>query len=240
MGQALIGWSSVPGAVHSVGDGSWVYLSGLPSPDLNMALVHGSDPRDLRDAVDSIDKLAVPALLFCTAEGLTLADQVGAGWAHVGAMPFMIADVAATPQRSDGRVRRATVDDRQAVLGLWTDAFGIPPEIFGPLLDATLSESSEQTGAWVLEEDGVAVSTVTTSRAGDALTVWCMATPERFGRRGFGRAVLADTMARAAVEGVEVGLLSATPSGKPLYDATGWTTLEDWQIYTNGDSAQFH
>jgi hypothetical protein len=47
-------------------------------------------------------------------------------------------------------------------------------------------------------------------------------------------------MASAAADGVRVGLLGATPAGKPLYDATGWTTLEDWQIFTNRESAQFH
>lgn len=33
---------------------------------------------------------------------------------------------------------------------------------------------------------------MTTSRGGDAVTLWCMATPKRFGRRGFGRALLAE------------------------------------------------
>jgi len=83
------------------------------------------------------------------------------------------------------------------------------------------------------------VCALMTSRVGDAFTLWCMSTPERFGRHGFGRALLADTMARAASDGVKVGLLGATPAGKPLYDATGWTTLETWEIYTNGESAQF-
>ena len=47
-------------------------------------------------------------------------------------------------------------------------------------------------------------------------------------------------MARAAADGVSVGLLGATPAGKPLYDATDWTTMQDWQIYTTSESAQFH
>ena len=139
MGQALIGWSGVPGAVHAVRDGSWMYRSGLPSPDLNMALVHGSDPGDLTDVVGHVDELGAPTLLFCTGDGLALAEQLGNGWAHVGAMSFMIADVARTPQGRDARVRRATHEDREAVLGLWTDAFGIPAELFGQLLDAQLS-----------------------------------------------------------------------------------------------------
>ena len=161
MGEALAGWSAVPGSVHAVGDGSWTYLSGLPSPDLNMALVHGSDPSDLSGVIDRIG--SVPALLFCTGDGVGLAENLGAGWSNVGATPFMIAEVADTPQHSDPRVRRATPDDRDAILGLWTGAFGIPPEIFGPLLDATLSDPDGDMVVLVLEHDGEAVTTVTTS-----------------------------------------------------------------------------
>lgn len=45
------------------------------------------------------------------------------------------------------------------------------------------------------------------------------------GSRSLGRAV--------------VGLLGPTPARTPLYDTTGWSTLEDWEIYANDDSAQF-
>lgn len=38
---------------------------------------------------------------------------------------------------------------------------------------------------------------------------------------------------------VAVGLLGPTPARTPLYDATGWSTLEDWEIYANDHSAQF-
>jgi GNAT superfamily N-acetyltransferase len=217
-----------------------MYLSGLGSPDVNMALVHGSDPRELHDVVSAIEQIAAPALLFLTADGLETAENLGAAWSHVGAMPFMIAEVDSTPQQADGRVRRATAEDRDAVLGLWVDAFGVKSEYFGPLVDATVSDAGGNIAAWLLEDNGEAVSTLTTGRADDALTLWCMATPERFGRRGFGRALLADTMARAASEGAEVGLLGASPAGKPLYEATGWSTLENWETYTNGASAQFH
>ena len=67
-----------------------------------------------------------------------------------------------------------------------------------------------------------------------------MATPERLTHCGYARALLADAMARAAADGVRFGPLGATPGGKPLCDATGWTTMADWQIFTTSESAQFH
>jgi GNAT superfamily N-acetyltransferase len=202
-----------------------------------MALIHGHDPDAARDIVARVG--SIPALLFCAGDGLALVGKLGDGWSRVGAMPFMTARIADAPACSDPRVRRATPDDRDAVVGLWTEAVGIPGEVCRPLLDAMLAEPDGVMGAWVLEHEGEAVSTLTTGRAGDAITIWCMATPPRFARRGFGRALLADAMARAASDGVAIGLLGATPAGKPLYDATGWSTLEEWEIYTNGDSAQF-
>jgi len=51
--------------------------------------------------------------------------------------------------------------------------------------------------------------------------------------------LLADVLARARLEGASIGLLGATPAGRPLYDATGWTTLEEWQLFLSSDSTQF-
>ena len=240
MGEALHGWASSPGAVHKVSGGSWMFLSGLPSPDVNMALVHGGDPGEFDQVMATIADVAAPALLMFTGDGLPMAQRAPSGWAQVGVMPFMIADVASTPQRPDDRVRRATADDRDALLGLWTDAFGMLPENAAPIAEATVRDPASGIGAWLLEQDGVAVSTVTTATVGDAITVWSMATPARYTRRGYARALLADAMARASADGVSVALLGATPAGKPLYDASGWSTLEEWEIYTNSDSAQFH
>lgn len=154
MGAALSSWSSVPGSVHAVGDVSWMYLSGLPSPDLNMALVHGSDPRDLQDMVNRVDELDTPTLLFCNADGLALDERLGNDRSHVGAMPFMTAEIASTPQCPDDRVRRATAEGTDAVLELWTNASGIRPELFDQLLDAQLTEPDADMGAWQLETRG--------------------------------------------------------------------------------------
>ena len=102
-----------------------------------------------------------------------------------------------------------------------------------------LSDGNGPTKIWVLDEGDVAVSAVLTSMVDDAVTVWSMSTPARFARRGYGRAILADTLLRAKSDGAKVGLLGATPPGKPLYDATGWITLEHWQMFASAESVQF-
>lgn len=239
MGEALQPWATAPGAVHSVTGGSWLLLTGLPSPDVNLALVHGEDVDGLDEVLAAVDRVGAPTSLMLAGAAMTLTGRLAPSWVHVGAVPFMRSEVAATPRRVGPRVRRAGAADRDVLMGLWSDAFGIPPEISAPVVDATLAPASVAMSAWLLEDHGEAVSTVVTARVGDAVTLWSMATPERFARRGYARALLADVMARASEDGAAVGLLGATPAGKPLYDATGWTTIEHWEMYTN-DSGHTH
>lgn len=57
------------------------------------------------------------------------------------------------------------------------------------------------------------------SRSG-RVSVWMMGTPARFARRGY-------------------ALLGATPAGQPLYEATGWRSVDEWQVFPNSTPAQF-
>jgi len=66
-----------------------------------------------------------------------------------------------------------------------------------------------------------------------------MGTPQRFGRRGYGKAILASVLDTAREDGAVLGLLGATPAGLPLYEATGWQTQETWDLFTDATSAQF-
>ena len=92
---------------------------------------------------------------------------------------------------------------------------------------------------WLLEEAGEAVSMVATGLVGDAVSVWAMATPPRFARRGYGSALLSHVLYAAAQTGATQGWLGATPAGFPMYEATGWRTVEEWQIFTTSPSVQF-
>ncbi len=140
---------------------------------------------------------------------------------------------------SDPRVRVAGPEDAAAVNALLSEAFGMPTEI-ASVCTNVLSHPSDSMQIWLLEDDGTPVSTVTGTFAGDTFSVWCMSTPERLGRRGYGRALLATVLKQARDRGARTALLGATPAGYPLYEASGWTTFETWDIYTNAVSVQFH
>ena len=63
------------------------------------------------------------------------------------------------------------------------------------------------------------------------VSIWTMSTPERFRRQGYARALLETVLAEAVAEGAHTGVLGATPAGFPLYDATGWKTVDEWQLF---------
>jgi len=239
MGQSLQAWGSAPGAIAEVGDGYWAVLSGAPSPDVNMALVWSPAPDALRRPLDLIAQVNAPALI-CIA-GDAAVQPLGDEWQQVGTMPFMAVDLGATPTGADPRVRRAGPADLTTVVDLLAESYGMAAEIATVAVRPVVEqEGPEATIAfWLLEDDGVAVSTVMTSQVDDIVSVWCMGTPERLGRRGYARASLAHVLDVASQQEAEYGLLGATPAGKPLYDATEWQTLEEWKLYVNAESMQF-
>jgi GNAT superfamily N-acetyltransferase len=238
MGTGLGPWADRAGMVHRVEATSWLLLSGVPSPDVNMAVVHDEDPAVLADALREIDAIGTPALVMLAGPGTARAGDLTEPWLNVGEMPMMSIDLEAAPRRPDARVRRAGPADRGAVMGLLAEAFQMAPEVV-EVCAGPLERPTGTMAVWVLEEDGETVSTVTTARAEEVVSLWCMATPERHARRGHGRALLAAVLDHYAAEGARTGLLGATPAGLPLYEATGWQHVEPWMIFTNAVSAQF-
>ncbi len=238
MGRSIQPWVPAlgPRAVGDLGAGHWVMLSGAPSPDVNVALVHDGEVLTLASARAGVETAGYPTLFMLAGPGRAL--ELGPGWQHAGAMPFMSRVLAGDHLRVDRQVRRAGDGDVETVATLLADAYGMAREV-AEVAPTILRVDQDEMRLWLLVDDGQAVSTVLTSFVDDAVCVWCMGTPARFGRRGYGRALLDDVLARAAGEGADIGLLGATPAGRPLYEQTGWHTVEDWQLYLNAESVQF-
>ncbi|MGA2803588.1 MAG: hypothetical protein ABSF89_04240 [Acidimicrobiales bacterium] len=221
--------------VESQGPGYWVALSGAPSPDANMALVDTSDPAVLAAVVGQVQDSGLPTLIMLAGSGRR--GEIGTGWQNVGDMPFMAIALVGAHLRPDGRVRQAGIDDFDTVSELVADSFSLTRDVADFV--ARILEVGDAAGKiWLLVDGAQAVSTVLTSVVDDAVCVWCMGTPARFARRGYGRGLLNDVLHKAQLEGASIGLLGATPAGKPLYEATGWATLEQWQLFLNTGPAQ--
>ena len=233
MGRALGGWVVSSKMSHQVLPGSWHFLSGLPAADVNMAMVHADDNDELTSVLKEITRMNVPTYLFLAAEGKKLSSQLPGEWKQVGIFPLMTKELDETVREFDPRVSLISADDVNDVVKLLADSFLLDRSNFGFLFD-TLKNPDSVSNIWILKEDGVAVSTVTTMLVDDALTVWCMATPPQFARKGYGKALLGDVLLRCGAKGAKRGSLGATEAGKPLYEASGWETLEGWDVYLNG------
>ncbi|MGA2527836.1 MAG: hypothetical protein ABSG36_01590 [Acidimicrobiales bacterium] len=231
MGRSCIRFvANGPRSLADQATGYWVALSGTASPDLNVALIDSGDSGILAKVMGRVEKAGLPT--FVLQAGPSLDFDLGPGWLQVGEMPFMAFDLDASDPRPDSRVRQAHPSEREVFDGLLADAFGLGVEV-ADVVGAVVERDDPANDAWLLIEGELAVSTVLTSIVDDVACVWCMATPERFARRGYGRALLFDVLGRAKASGAHIALLGATPAGKPLYDATGWTTLEVWRVSTN-------
>ncbi len=238
MGRGCQPWV-VHGGPHATGEvagGAWWMLTGAPSPDANMALVHDGDARTLATTRQAVEAAGYPTLFMLAGRSKDI--ELDGGWQHVGAMPLMSSALNDEHLRSDRRVRQADESDFETVVELLADAYGMTHEV-AEVCALVLRVEQDTMCVWLLVEREQAVSTVMTTHVDDAVCVWCMGTPERFARRGYGRALLGDVLRRAKNAGASTGLLGATPPGKPLYEATGWHALEEWELFVNAESAQF-
>jgi len=150
------------------GPGYWVALSGAPSPDANMALVDSSAPAVLATVLQQIQDSGFPTL--CMLAGAGRRSELGAGWQHVGEMPFMAFALAGTHPRPDGRVRQAGTDDFDIVSELVASSFGLTQEI-GDVVAGILKLGDAAGKIWLLVDGARAVSTVLTSIIDDAVCV---------------------------------------------------------------------
>jgi len=230
LGQALEDWVSSPGMAFEVSSSSWYLLTGFPFVDANVALVHQDDVMALKRIIGLVERFGVPACVLLANHARGLSDRIGEGWRFAGTTPFMSLNLETVELKEDSRVRLASQDDFETVVALMSETFGMNHDIASQGA-SPLKNPNAESDIWILEDDGHAISTAVTRRVNNAITLWNMATSPRFARKGYGRAIMNHALHQAKQKGATVGLLMATDAGKPLYDATGWMGVEDWDVY---------
>jgi GNAT superfamily N-acetyltransferase len=231
MGMSIQPWipANGPRAIGEVTTDYWLVLTGSPGPDGNMALVHDGTKSTLEMVRERLEAKGYPNLLM-------LADypapySVGPPWSSLGHLPFMSLDLPKAQFGPDSRVRRADAGDFESVVQLVVDSNPFDREVAEAGV-AILREEGDSPIIWLLYDNGIPVSTVSSAVVDDAVCIWSMATPTRYGRRGYGKALLSHALHHAYERnGAVTGLLAASPAGKPLYEATGWLVIEEWQVF---------
>jgi GNAT superfamily N-acetyltransferase len=231
MGISIQPWVHANGsrATGEVTTDYWMVLTGSPGPEGNMALVHDGIRSTLEMVQKRLDAAGYPCLLMMA--GYPAPYSLAPPWRSLGRLPFMSLDLPKAQFAPDVRVRRADDEDYESVVQLVTDSNSFGREV-AEVGVAILREEVGSPIIWLLHDNGVPVSTVSSAVVGDAVCIWSMATPPRYRKRGYGRAVLSHALHHAyECRGAVHGLLAASPAGKPVYDATGWLVVEEWQMY---------
>ena len=243
--QALV--RQFPGAEVRLTPHGWLALTGEPVPDFNLVYVDVSPVAEeqLREFGERIRARGVPVLV---ALAPAVADQLGPvahelGLQHVGGIPLMMHRSPREPheQRSTElyQVERiATLEELQVVQRLLIESFGLPQDSIERFYAPAILTVPD-THIFLARRAGEPISTVTTAQTGEVVGVWSMATPPGRRRQGAGRAVLEAAMAYHRDRGARLFYLLATAAGMPLYERTGFRTLEETPVWVAGQSAQF-
>jgi GNAT superfamily N-acetyltransferase len=89
---------------------------------------------------------------------------------------------------------------------------------------------------FLASKEGEPYSAVTTTAGRTTVGIWSMATSPNHLRQGAGRAVLLAAMEHHRTLGATMFYLIATPSGKPLYDSIGFTSVDEFPIWVAAGS----
>jgi predicted N-acetyltransferase YhbS len=106
-------------------------------------------------------------------------------------------------------------------------------------MDASLTPTTD-VATFVASSGGLAMSSVTITRAGSTAGIWSMATPPVHQGKGMGRALLTRVIENLRHDGVGRFYLHATAAGRPLYESLGFVAIADQAIWVKGHSTQAH
>ncbi len=149
-------------------------------------------------------------------------------------MPGMaLAPLVDLPAEADGDVEIRPVTDAARltdVAVVAADAFGSPLEVAGMLSPASMLDDDHC--SWFLGYvDGDPAACGQLLRTADVAGVYTIAVREQFRRRGLGAAISRAVLAAGRDSGCTIGVLQASPMGKPVYDRMGFKTVTPYHLF---------
>jgi GNAT superfamily N-acetyltransferase len=227
---------AAPGFEARLAPGAAMGLSGEPYADFNYLVISGgSDPAArLGEFAQAAQARNLPftAIFADEVQEELAATATAVGMRRAGSMPLMIFRPRAGDSVST-EFQAARVESEQdlgTALGMISGAFGSSPDIACRVLTPATLEFSE-IECFMARREGMPVSTVWTTRRGDMVTIWNMATPAEHQRQGAGYALLSQVMADHVKHGVRLFSLLATEAGFPLYRRIGFQTVANPAVW---------
>ena len=128
---------------------------------------------------------------------------------------------AAAPPSGDLRVRAVGAAESATYAKALAEGFEVDPVVFGNLNSPRVLQAAGVT-AYLAEHEDAVVSTGLTSIVDDCVGLFNIATPPRYRRRGFGRAMTQTMLHNGYAAGERIAFLSPSPMGLPLYESLGF------------------
>jgi N-acetylglutamate synthase-like GNAT family acetyltransferase len=229
-------------------------LSGGPTADFNMALID-DDGNALSEFADRVTKAGLPTTFMLSS---ACAKRLGPiakekGLVKVGNAPLMALGVGQMSSPLAGEVARSAGGEPQArhgfaiehvtnekslgaVADLVSAAFELDRAWVGRTFCSNTLLESPTLSFFLASKEGEPCSAVTTTAGRTTVGIWSMATSPNHLRQGAGRAVLLAAMEHHRTLGATMFYLIATPSGKPLYDSIGFTSVDEFPIWVAAGS----
>ena len=229
-----------PDALCRIDEHGWLGLSGeVGSADLNLAaVIRGAHVALVNEYVGEMHARGLEAILIVDEEAEDLrAAALSLGLTEVGTAPVMVWEGGLAPV-SPGRylVRRGQTSDLAVAGGLVAEAFSLDKAKVQRVLPESILAAVD---LWLVEDAGCPVGMGLFVRSNDHVGIYCMATSERFQRRGIGRALLVAAIAHYVQKDAKTFTLEATEAGFHLYEQIGFRTFTMPFVFLLGASTQF-
>lgn len=211
---------------------------GVPIPLFNQAFVF-EEPAvdDLAQATRWLSGRNVP---FWVTAPESVAEVVADVPASVGlalsagTMPGMallsLADLPASRSSAAGEIRPVIESTLEDVAIVTADAFGAPLDAARMLAPASMLDE-DHISWFVGYVDGEPAACGQLLRTGDVAGVYAIGVRDRFRRRGLGAAISRAVLDAGRDQGCSIGVLQASPMGKPVYDEMGFETVTQYHLF---------
>ena len=220
-------------------DGLSACATGIPLPGLNgvWSARRDPDPAELDRLLGGLAARGLPHMLQLRAgsDAAALAVPGRLGMTLDADVPLMRLDDPARLERAltavDELVVRELMPDEASVHARVAAAgFDEDPRHFERLLRPSVL-AAEGVRTYIGQVAGKTVTTALGVTSEDYVAIFNVATPKAHRGRGYGAAITARSVADGLASGAEWAWLQSSPSGYRIYEALGFTTLEQWHTW---------